>query len=124
WQWPWSARDWKWVTAAVRGHRETVRTEHVRVPCRELGLRGLGAAAGCGGGSWPVIRYLLGSSALWRVLLGKELRAAWQDVVDLLICATAAYQDLIVLHDDHDYATAARYVPDLRERNVADVPGN
>jgi predicted nucleic acid-binding protein len=138
-----------------------------------------------------VIRYLLDSSALWRILRDKELRAAWQDVVsagavgscnpqrvefrrsargvdeyeqmsemfehlypdvpvpktawrwiesaqyrllrrgahralsavDLLICATAAYQDLVVLHDDHDFATAARYVPDLRERSVTDSPG-
>lgn len=139
-----------------------------------------------------MIRYLLDSSALWRILRDKELRAAWQDVVsagavgscqpqrvefrrsargveeyeqmsemfeqlypdvpvpktawrwiesaqyrllrhgahralsavDLLICATAAYQDLVVLHDDHDFATAARHVPDLRERSVADTPGS
>lgn len=139
-----------------------------------------------------MIRYLLDSSALWRILRDKELRAAWQDVVsagavgscnpqrvefrrsarsldeheqmsemfeqlypdvpvpktawrwiesaqyrllrggahralsavDLLICATAAHQDLVVLHDDHDFATAARYVPDLRERSVADTPGS
>lgn len=44
--------------------------------------------------------------------------------VDLLVCATAAYQVLVVLHDDHDIATAARYVPDLRERSVADMPGS
>jgi predicted nucleic acid-binding protein len=137
-----------------------------------------------------VIRYLVDSSALWRILRDKEVRAAWQDVVssgaagscepqrvefrrsarsideyeqmsemfeqlypdvpvpktawrwiesaqyrllrhgahralsavDLLICATAAYHDLLVLHDDADFATAARYVPDLRERSVGQIP--
>jgi predicted nucleic acid-binding protein len=137
-----------------------------------------------------VIRYLLDSSALWRILRDAELRAGWAEVissgavgscqpqrvefrrsartideyeqmsemfaalysdaavpksawrwiesaqyrllrhgahralsaVDLLICATAAQDDLVVLHDDNDFATAARYVPDLRERPVRDVP--
>ena len=137
-----------------------------------------------------MIRYLLDSSALWRILRDAELRAGWAEVissgavgscqpqrvefrrsartideyeqmsemfaalyadaavpktawgwiesaqyrllrhgahralsaVDLLICATAAQHDLVVLHDDNDFATAARYVPDLRERAVRDVP--
>jgi predicted nucleic acid-binding protein len=137
-----------------------------------------------------VIRYLLDSSALWRILRDAELRAGWAEVissgavgscqpqrvefrrsartideyeqmsemfaalysdvavpksawrwiesaqyrllrhgahralsaVDLLICATAAQDDLVVLHDDKEFATAARYVPDLRERAVRDVP--
>jgi predicted nucleic acid-binding protein len=42
--------------------------------------------------------------------------------VDLLVCATAAHHDLVVLHDDSDFATAARYLPDLRERAVHDAP--
>jgi predicted nucleic acid-binding protein len=137
-----------------------------------------------------VIRYLLDSSALWRILRDTALRAAWAEVisagavgscqpqrvefrrsartideyeqmlgmfaalypdaavpkaawrwiesaqyrllrhgahralsaVDLLICATAAQRDLVVLHDDNDFATAARYLPDLRERVIRDVP--
>jgi predicted nucleic acid-binding protein len=137
-----------------------------------------------------VIRYLLDSSALWRILRDDALRAAWAEVVsagavgschpqrvefrrsartideyeqmsgmfaalypdaavpkgawqwiesaqyrllrhgahralsavDLLICATAAQRDLAVLHDDSDFATAARYLPDLRERTIHDVP--
>jgi predicted nucleic acid-binding protein len=137
-----------------------------------------------------VIRYLLDSSALWRILRDAALRAAWAEVVsagavgschpqrvefrrsartideyeqmsgmfaelypdvavpkgawpwiesaqyrllrhgahralsavDLLICATAAQRDLVVLHDDNDFATAARYLPDLRERAIRDVP--
>jgi predicted nucleic acid-binding protein len=137
-----------------------------------------------------VIRYLLDSSALWRILRDAELRAGWAEVissgavgscqpqrvefrrsartideyeqmsemfaalysdaavpkaawrwmesaqyrllrhgahralsaVDLLICATAAQHDLVVLHDDRDFATAARHLPDLRERAVRDVP--
>jgi predicted nucleic acid-binding protein len=137
-----------------------------------------------------VIRYLLDSSALWRILRDSELRSAWAEVVsagavgschpqrvefrrsarsvdeyeqmsgmfdvlypdaavpkgawrwidsaqyrllrsgahralsavDLLVCATAAQHDLIVLHDDKDFAAAARFLPDVRERTVFDVP--
>ena len=137
-----------------------------------------------------MIRYLLDSSALWRILRDASVRAAWADVlsagtvgscypqrvefrrsartideyeqmsgmfetlypdapvpkrawrwaesaqyrllrhgahralsaVDLLICATAAQQDLTVLHDDRDFATAARYLPGLRERNIRAAP--
>jgi predicted nucleic acid-binding protein len=42
--------------------------------------------------------------------------------VDLLICATAVRHDLVVLHDDRDFATAARFLDDVRERNVRDTP--
>jgi predicted nucleic acid-binding protein len=137
-----------------------------------------------------VIRYLLDSSALWRILRDAALRAAWAEVislgvigschpqrvefrrsartldeyeqmsemfdalypdttipkgawpwiesaqyrllrhgahralsaVDLLICATAAHHDLVVLHDGKDFATAARHLPDLRERSVHETP--
>ncbi|MCX4748639.1 PIN domain-containing protein [Kitasatospora sp. NBC_01287] len=44
-------------------------------------------------------------------------------VVDLLICATAAHAGLVVLHDDQDFATAARALPDLAERNLNRLPG-
>ena len=137
-----------------------------------------------------MIRYLLDSSALWRILRDATLRSGWAEVislgviaschpqrvefrrsartldeyeqmsemfaslypdaalpksvwrwiesaqyrlvrhsthramsaVDLLICATAAHHGLVVLHDDKDFVTIARYVPDLRERNVHDAP--
>jgi predicted nucleic acid-binding protein len=137
-----------------------------------------------------VIRYLLDSSALWRLLRDATLRAAWTEVVslgvvgschpqrvefrrsartideyeqmsgmfdalypdvpiakgawrwiesaqyrllrhgahralsavDLLICASSAHHDLVVLHDDNDFATAARYLPDVRERTIRDTP--
>ena len=137
-----------------------------------------------------MIRYLLDSSALWRILRDSALREAWTDVVsvgavgschaqrvefrrsartideyeqmsgmfdalypdapipkgawrwiesaqyrllrqgahralstvDLLICVTAAQHDLVVLHDDKDFATAARCLPDVRERTIYDVP--
>jgi predicted nucleic acid-binding protein len=137
-----------------------------------------------------VIRYLLDSSALWRLLRDDALRARWAEVVtagaigacapqriefmrsardadefdemsemfselypdlavpkaawswiesaqhrlvrrgahralsavDLLICATAARHDVVVLHDDGDFTTAGRFLPDLRERNVHDAP--
>jgi hypothetical protein len=48
-------------------------------------------------------RYLLGSSALSRILRDGALRAAWAEVVTV-------------------GATAARYLPDLRERAIRDVP--
>jgi predicted nucleic acid-binding protein len=137
-----------------------------------------------------VIRYLLDSSALWRILRDPELRAPWAEVVsagaigschpqrvefrrsartideyeqmsgmfealypdvalpkgawrwiesaqyrllrqgahralsavDLLICATAAQHDLVVLHDDKDFATGARFIPDVRERSIHEAP--
>ena len=137
-----------------------------------------------------MIRYLLDSSALWRILRDAALRAAWVSVVsvgvvgschpqrvefrrsartideydqmsgmfdalypdaavpkgawrwiesaqyrllrhgahralsavDLLICATAAQHDLVVLHDDNDFVTAARHLPDLRERSIHSMP--
>jgi predicted nucleic acid-binding protein len=137
-----------------------------------------------------VIRYLIDSSALWRILREAAIRTAWADVVsigaigschpqrvefrrsartideydemsamfetlypdagvpkgawqwiesaqyrllthgahralsavDLLICATAAQHDLVVIHDDKDFATAARLLPDVRERAVHELP--
>src|SRR5580693_5449690 len=59
-------------------------------------------------------------SAQYRLLRHGAHRAL--SAVDLLICATAAQRDLVVLHDDNDFATAARYLPDLRERTIRDVP--
>ena len=137
-----------------------------------------------------MIRYLLDSSALWRILRDTTLRASWAEIislgvigschpqrvefrrsartideydqmsgmfdalypdaaipkgawqwiesaqyrllrhgahralsaVDLLICATAAHHGLVVLHDDTDFATAARHLPDLQERIIHDTP--
>jgi hypothetical protein len=34
----------------------------------------------------------------------------------------AAEQNLVILHDDRDFETAARYLPDIRARGVRDVP--
>jgi len=42
--------------------------------------------------------------------------------VDLQICATAAHHDLIVLHDDADFVTAARCAVELRQQNVHEGP--
>ncbi|HET7013710.1 MAG TPA: PIN domain-containing protein [Streptosporangiaceae bacterium] len=137
-----------------------------------------------------MIRYLIDSSALWRILRDGNLREAWTDVasvsaigscepqriefrrsartldeyeqmsamfdalypdvsvpkgawrwiesaqyrllrhgahralstVDLLIGAVAAQNDLVVLHDDKDFSTAAQHLPDLRERTIYDTP--
>lgn len=59
-------------------------------------------------------------SAQYRLLRHGAHRAL--SAVDLLICATAAQHDLVVLHDDNDFATAARFIPDLRERAVRHFP--
>lgn len=42
--------------------------------------------------------------------------------VDLLICACAANWGLVVLHDDNDFVTAARHLPDLAERRIPTLP--
>ncbi len=44
--------------------------------------------------------------------------------MDLLICATAAYHGLTVLHDEGDYAAAARHLPDVAERSVRNLPAS
>jgi predicted nucleic acid-binding protein len=137
-----------------------------------------------------VIRYLLDSSALWRILRNAALRASWAEVaslgaigschpqrvefrrsardideyeqmsgmfdalypdvpvpgnawrwaesaqyrllrhgaprglsaVELLNCATAAHHGLVVLHADAAFVTAARHLPDLRERTILSTP--
>ncbi|MFC9086139.1 PIN domain-containing protein [Nocardiopsis dassonvillei] len=59
-------------------------------------------------------------SAQYRLLRAGAHRAL--SSVDLLIAATAAHHGLVVLHDDNDFATAARHLTDLRERRVQDTP--
>jgi predicted nucleic acid-binding protein len=66
-------------------------------------------------GAWRWIE-----SAQYRLLRHGAHRAL--SAVDLLICGTAAQLDLVVLHDDNDFATAARFLPDLRERVIRDIP--
>ena len=137
-----------------------------------------------------MIRFLIDSSALWRVLREPSIRSAWTEVisahavgacapqrmefrrsartadelddmsemfealypdvavdkslwrwidpaqrrlarngahkalsaVDLMICGIAAHHGLTVLHDDHDFATAARHLSDVTERSVRNTP--
>jgi predicted nucleic acid-binding protein len=59
-------------------------------------------------------------SAQYRLVRHGAHRAL--STVDLLICATATRHDVLVLHDDGDFTTAGRFLPDLRERNVYDAP--
>ncbi|WP_338671991.1 PIN domain-containing protein [Streptomyces sp. SCSIO 30461] len=42
--------------------------------------------------------------------------------VDLQISATAAHLGLIVLHDDEDFVTAARFAVELQQHNAHDGP--
>ncbi|WP_220040821.1 PIN domain-containing protein [Streptomyces sp. NTH33] len=66
------------------------------------------------------------SACLWIGAL--QQRAADQgahrtlSVVDLQICATAAHHGLVVLHDDADFVTAARFAVELSQHNVHDGP--
>jgi hypothetical protein len=43
--------------------------------------------------------------------------------LDLMICATAVHHGLVVLHEDADFVTVARVLPDVSERNVRNAPG-
>ncbi|WP_035846577.1 PIN domain-containing protein [Kitasatospora azatica] len=38
--------------------------------------------------------------------------------IDLLVCATAVHHDLTVLHVDDDFATVARVLAEVRERDL------
>lgn len=40
---------------------------------------------------------------------------------DLLVCSTAASNGLAVLHDDTDFVTAARFLPDVQEQRVREL---
>ncbi|WP_219667202.1 hypothetical protein [Streptomyces bambusae] len=60
----------------------------------------------------------------WRWIEAAQYRLAQRgrhqslSVVDWLICATAAHQGLVVLHDDKDLTAAAGLLPDVQEHNV------
>ncbi|MEV4410465.1 PIN domain-containing protein [Catellatospora sp. NPDC049609] len=43
-------------------------------------------------------------------------------VADYLVAATAIRLKLTVLHEDADYQTAARLVPQLKQQRIADTP--
>jgi predicted nucleic acid-binding protein len=59
-------------------------------------------------------------SAQYRLLRAGVHRSL--SCVDLLICACAAIRGLVILHDDNDFAVAARHLPDLVERRVQVLP--
>jgi predicted nucleic acid-binding protein len=59
-------------------------------------------------------------SAQYRLVRAGALRAL--SCVDLLICAVAAQQGLVILHDDNDFVTAAQHLTELRERRVQQIP--
>jgi predicted nucleic acid-binding protein len=59
-------------------------------------------------------------SAQYRLLRAGAHRSL--SCVDLLICACAAIHGLVILHDDNDFVTAARHLPDLVERRVHALP--
>lgn len=59
-------------------------------------------------------------SAQYRLVRGGAHRS--MSAIDLTIAATAAHHGVTVLHDDRDFSTAARILPDLRERCVRELP--
>ncbi|GAA3388128.1 PIN domain-containing protein [Cryptosporangium minutisporangium] len=59
-------------------------------------------------------------SAQYRLLRSGAHRSL--SCVDLLICGCAALRRLVVLHDDNDFVTAAKYLPDVAERRVRNLP--
>lgn len=59
-------------------------------------------------------------SAQYRLVRAGALRAL--SCTDLLICAVASQQRLVILHDDNDFATAAEHLTELRERRVGQIP--
>lgn len=59
-------------------------------------------------------------SAQYRLLRAGAHRAL--SYVDLMTGACAAVNGLMILHDDNDFRTAARHLPDLAERRVGDLP--
>lgn len=59
-------------------------------------------------------------TAQYRLVRKDVLKAL--SVVDLLVCATAAAHGMVVLHDDNDFVTATRHLPDVRERRVHLAP--
>lgn len=58
-------------------------------------------------------------SAQHRLANAGAIRAL--SVVDLLICATAADNGLVVLHDDTDYELAERHLSDVTAQRVVNV---
>ncbi|MGA9374736.1 MAG: VapC toxin family PIN domain ribonuclease [Mycobacterium sp.] len=67
--------------------------------------------------------------SVWRWIDSAQYRLAGAggrhalSVVDLLVCATAADRDLIVVHDDADFEVAERYLPDVSaQRMIGDAP--
>ncbi len=67
--------------------------------------------------------------SVWRWIDSAQRRLAGAgavralSVVDLLICATAAANGLVVLHDDADYELAERHFPDIRAQRVVSAGG-
>jgi predicted nucleic acid-binding protein len=43
-------------------------------------------------------------------------------VADLVVAATAVRLKLTVLHEDADFSTVARFIPELREKRVSTAP--
>lgn len=52
----------------------------------------------------------------YKLTLAGQHRAA--GVVDLVVAATSSYHDLTILHDDRDFETVARVLPDVQQERI------
>lgn len=66
-------------------------------------------------GTWPSVE-----AYQYRLVHAGAHRAL--SCVDLVLCAVAAQRELVILHDDNDFATAAQHLTDVRERRVQQLP--
>jgi predicted nucleic acid-binding protein len=64
------------------------------------------------------MKYLTDSSALIRIQR-RQVDPVWHDLV---VAATAMRMKLIVLHEDADFETVARFVPELKQHRVSAGP--
>jgi predicted nucleic acid-binding protein len=76
---------------------ETWRCEHVPVPKD----------------AWQWVE-----AAQYKLTLAGVHRSA--GVIDLLVCATAAARGLTVLHDDRDFGSVARVLPEVGEHRITE----
>jgi predicted nucleic acid-binding protein len=70
----------------------------------------------CGPAAVPKNAWRWVDTAQYKLTQKGQHRSA--GAVDLLLCATAVHHGLTVLHVDDDFATVARLLPDLTQRDV------
>jgi predicted nucleic acid-binding protein len=87
---------------------------------RRRALGNLHRIADEGGLNWDAIEEADRAGSRWGVD-GSRRQAVRRDlsVADLVVAATAIRLKLEVLHEDADFETVARFVPELRQRRIS-----